>query len=1413
MSLQVGDLFAKVRLDWSSLPSDLSNISGQFGDAVDGITQKFGDARAAVGALGLATAGVMASTIAPIENYGKTVERLSVVTGMTTGQTSQLIAGFGGAGIGADQAASMMQRLEFRLGALEAAHQKARAAGKDQADMLQQIGVNTQDATGHMLPMNQLLPQIIDKMGQMTDIGEKNRLATQLFGRSWTELAPLMAAGGQAFTDAMGNASKFGLMMSQQQADQIHQLQVAKTQLGEAFLGLQMSIGGSLIPVLTNFITHISDIVASFQKLSPGTKSTIDEVLKLVAVFGSLVGGAAAINGAMGLLATHLPGIGGLIQDVGSKFTFLLGPLGLVIGAFVGFKEAYDHVQSFHQALQPLVDVFGNLHLSVGNFLDKLKELAAWMLSNGLNALITFGNWFANNVLAPFVQWIVTDFIPALENMEQWFKSHIYPALQAVGEWFSTTGLDALRGFGNWLRDDLFKTLGDLVGWFIDHIWPALSQFGEWFIKTGIPAIGQFAEWLYSKVISNLYEFAKALVQIVGALVTGLAPILLTIAQVVGPAVAGVFKLIGDNMWAVDAVLAIVIGRFIILKGIDLYNWAMQSISGIVQLIAKLGDLSLASTLRGLTGQGSFFETAAKGAAGTAAGDVAASTVQSVASESAGETIARGAIGTAAGDIVADETMKTAGAKIVEEQADVAHRTLGVWASSFFSPFGNYLKEMGSTMKEVGGWFMELFRGMGSEFNNIFVQPISRGWDNLKAKVVSSTDEMEADQHALMAMESADLEASMAEQEAAQETKLGWFANMKNKFISATDNMSVADHDAMVKREADSAATAKAQERHLAEVSAANTEEAAAMKAENMSLQSTKIASDDAVTANALAGDAEQAAGYSAMEAEEVAAATAAAPAKAAANAAGGGFMGGALPLGGAGGVLGAVAGGAILGTVVSGAMGNGPLAGAMGNIKADMSNEQNAYANIEYGPDGQPVSQNQANANGAQVYQSQLQQFRANGGVGGALSSVNTTGGIFGAGGFSSDQQKVLQNAVSNGGDDLAMQIQKLTKSGDLQGALELAQRFANTGNDVKATWAQAADSTNADVRQMAAEYSNNQTVIQRNADDTMNKQIADAYQAAAQAKDAYAQQTDDAHSMYNTLLDAYKGDAKAAMAAMESTNPDYAAREKKIEAISAATGLSAQQVLNLNAIGQTTYKGINIQIDAAGQKTAGWNAMMDTLSKEGLSSVAGKLDDIHKKGGPVATDLDNMSQTDMSGLIKFMQTTGANMPTQQAIDMYDAIHGIANQDNTNAKNFFSGILGAIQPLLGPLENAANNMLSMVGLHINFPVIGGPKPAGPPPPKAGEGMIVDGPLNIQVGERYEREWVIPQHKARGMDALLDSMVTGIGAPAMGTIGSFNNSSHSSSSNISNVVHVHGSRLNGSDISNEIAWLMKTKTR
>lgn len=436
------------------------------------------------------------SAVDKFKEVGGESIRLSRLTGESVETMSRLRFAAQQSGLSADQMSGAFVKLsKSGLGAA-----KKELAG---------LGVSLVDATGKARPMNDVFLDVAERFKTMPDGAQKNALALKLFGRSGTDLLPMLNKGRDGLAELESESDKFGNTISGS-ADALKKYTKSQRELQAATDGLKITIGGALMPIVSSFVgflagtgreafntagtifrEHIAPAFATVaEKLKPifewlgKVRDTIADFIAqnpqvLFAALGTVIGGA--------LLAG--------VVALGSAFVGLFSPVVLIIGGIAalvaGVVWAYNRFGWFRDGVQ-----------AVWQFIkDAAAKTVEWFQATAWPAIQTVVQWIGGK-FGELVGWV-------RDHWEQ-IKAGVQTTWDAIAGIISTvvsaigTAIEAGVAAAKWIWD----TFGETIMSVMRIAWDTVSSIfmGAWNIVSGI---FQFFDDLFHARWSELWDDVK----------------------------------------------------------------------------------------------------------------------------------------------------------------------------------------------------------------------------------------------------------------------------------------------------------------------------------------------------------------------------------------------------------------------------------------------------------------------------------------------------------------------------------------------------------------------------------------------------------------------------------------------------------------------------------------------------------------------------------------------------------------------------------------------------------------------------------------------------------------------------------------------------------------------------------------
>lgn len=273
--------------------------------------------------------------------------------------------------------------------------QSAQEGGAAASAAFDALGVSATDADGSLRSQEDVFYDVIDALQSMENETERNALANDLFGRSASELAPLLNSGAGSMEELRQKAHDLGLVLDDEVIDSGVELTDTLDTLKRQFSAVATRLGGVLMPIVTEGAQFLIDeVVPMLGELLEQSGPMLMEFLE--AILPPLMELAQALLPVIiDLLNLLLPILTWLLSDVLVPLvTFLSDKLGAaldwvanvalpwvvnavtgVVEAFTSLKDSIDEkVEAVKEKVQSFQDKVENAKNKIKGFIDSIKS-------------------------------------------------------------------------------------------------------------------------------------------------------------------------------------------------------------------------------------------------------------------------------------------------------------------------------------------------------------------------------------------------------------------------------------------------------------------------------------------------------------------------------------------------------------------------------------------------------------------------------------------------------------------------------------------------------------------------------------------------------------------------------------------------------------------------------------------------------------------------------------------------------------------------------------------------------------------------------------------------------------------------------------------------------------------------------
>lgn len=231
--------------------NDVDRKLGGLGGKVSGLTGLTVGPQGLAVAFGGALVGGIAASIKATAAYADEVEEMSQRTGLSTETIQEL-------GHAAKITGTSIEGLEGSVKRMQRVIGDAEQGNKAAIKNLEQIGIAVEDIIA--LSPDEQFEKITAAIAEIEDPTKKASAAMDIFGRSGTDLLPMLDGGAEGMAAMREEAHKLGIVMDEEAVRSAAEFQDKLDKLQGKLGGLQRALGGPMIDFLLDFAEKVESI-------------------------------------------------------------------------------------------------------------------------------------------------------------------------------------------------------------------------------------------------------------------------------------------------------------------------------------------------------------------------------------------------------------------------------------------------------------------------------------------------------------------------------------------------------------------------------------------------------------------------------------------------------------------------------------------------------------------------------------------------------------------------------------------------------------------------------------------------------------------------------------------------------------------------------------------------------------------------------------------------------------------------------------------------------------------------------------------------------------------------------------------------------------------------------------------------
>lgn len=240
------------------------------------------------------------------------------------------------------------------------------------ADAFKSLGVNVNDSEVKHGNLDQVLEIVADRFAAMPDGVAKTSAAMQLFGRSGTELLPLLNKGSGGIKGLREEAERLGVVIGDEGVEKAHEFEISQKRLNATITGLKNEAVIALLPALQEMVEGLSKWIGANRE---AIASTLEAVIHGVAEAFSVVG--EVISGVTEFFKEHEKIAMAVLETLGIAIAvFAANAAAGWIEAFAPFLEAGLIIAGLILVVQ---DLWESIETGQGIFADVGNAIESWV--------------------------------------------------------------------------------------------------------------------------------------------------------------------------------------------------------------------------------------------------------------------------------------------------------------------------------------------------------------------------------------------------------------------------------------------------------------------------------------------------------------------------------------------------------------------------------------------------------------------------------------------------------------------------------------------------------------------------------------------------------------------------------------------------------------------------------------------------------------------------------------------------------------------------------------------------------------------------------------------------------------------------------------------------------------------------
>ena len=236
---KVTPVFDKVQASGKQMADGIGGAFGKLKSSFDGLTGLVG------GLVGIAAGGAMAAVIKTTVDWDLSVAKLANTMGITLESASVFSVAMRTLGVDQDTATSAAMKLAKSV--------------STNPQVFKDLGVAVTDSSGHYRDSLSVMQDVNAKLAEQKGGLDRNSIAMQIYGKSWSEVQPLLKITKDAMDEAAVTAERLHLIVGPEGVKQSKEYKKSLNELGLVSTSLAVQFGNVLLPKIVAVGSYLGE--------------------------------------------------------------------------------------------------------------------------------------------------------------------------------------------------------------------------------------------------------------------------------------------------------------------------------------------------------------------------------------------------------------------------------------------------------------------------------------------------------------------------------------------------------------------------------------------------------------------------------------------------------------------------------------------------------------------------------------------------------------------------------------------------------------------------------------------------------------------------------------------------------------------------------------------------------------------------------------------------------------------------------------------------------------------------------------------------------------------------------------------------------------------------------------------------